>query len=131
MCPFFIGSAAYDVFSKFDFYVKLCYTNNRGYPYIKLTLPTLLIGEKDMEIKTFEARYELVEFCYYIDNTLPNGQISVIELLVNTEDIDFLEQELSNTFAIETDKQIYIYSGYEVSECYEEDNGLVKVVCIK
>ena len=84
-----------------------------------------------MEIKTFEARYELVEFCYYIDNTLPNGQISVIELLVNTEDVDFLEQELSTTFAIETDKQIYIYSGYEVSECYEEDNGLVKVVCIK
>ncbi len=84
-----------------------------------------------MEIKTFEARYELVEFCYYIDNTLPNGQISVIELLVNTEDVDFLEQELSTTFAIETDKQIYIYSGYEVSECYEEDNGLIKVVCIK
>ena len=84
-----------------------------------------------MEIKTFEARYELVEFCHYIDSSNQNGQINVLELLINTQDMEFLEQELSSIFAVETDKQIYVYSGYEVSECYKEDNGLIKVVCIK
>ena len=80
-----------------------------------------------MEIKTFEARYELIEFCHYIDV----NQINVLELLVNTDDISFLEEELSTIFAIETEKQTYVFSGYEVSECYEEDNGLIKIVCIK
>jgi hypothetical protein len=80
-----------------------------------------------MEIKTFEARYELIEFCHYIDI----NQINVLELLVNTDDVSFLEEELSTIFAIETEKQTYVFSGYEVSECYEEDNGLIKVVCIK
>lgn len=80
-----------------------------------------------MEIKTFEARYELVEFCHYID---PN-QINVLELSINSDELDYLENELSNIFAIETEKQTYVFSGYEVSECYKEDNGLTKVVCIK
>ena len=80
-----------------------------------------------MEIKTFEARYELIEFCHYID---PN-QINVLELSVNSDDLDYLENELSNIFAIETEKQTYVFSGYKVSECYKEDNGLTKVVCIK
>ena len=80
-----------------------------------------------MEIKTFEARYELVEFCHYI----ASNQINVLELSVNSDDLNYLEDELSNIFAIETDKQTYVFSGYEVSECYEEDNGLIKIVCIK
>ena len=80
-----------------------------------------------MEIKTFEARYELIDFCHYID---PN-QINVLELTVNTDDMDYLESELTSIFAIETDKQTYVFSGYEVNECYKEDNGLVKIVCIK
>ena len=84
-----------------------------------------------MEIKTFEARYELVEFCYYIDNTNLGNHISVIELLIDTDDIDFLEKELSTIFVVETEKQNYVFSGFEVSECYEDDNGLIKVVCIK
>ena len=80
-----------------------------------------------MEIKTFEARYELVEFCHYIDA----NQVHVLELLINTNDMNFLETELSSIFAIETEKQTYLFSGYEVNECYQEDNGLIKVVCIK
>lgn len=80
-----------------------------------------------MEIKTFEARYELVEFCHYIDS----NQINILELTVNTNDMDYLEGELSNIFAIETEKQTYVFSGYEVSECYKDDNDLIKIVCIK
>ena len=45
--------------------------------------------------------------------------------------MDYLEDELSDIFAIETEKQTYVFSGYEVSECYEDNNGLVKVVCTK
>ena len=84
-----------------------------------------------MEVKTFKSQYELLEFNHYIDNSNPDAQISVIELLLNTKDIEYLEGELSDIFAIETEKQVYVFSGYEVSECYEEDNGLIKVVCIK
>ena len=84
-----------------------------------------------MEIKTFEGKYELVEFCYYIDNSSLGNHISVIELLVDTNDIEFLSTELSSIFVVETEKQHYVFSGFEVSECYEEDNGLIKVVCIK
>lgn len=84
-----------------------------------------------MEVKTFNSQYELLEFNHYIDNSNPDAQISVIELLLNTKDIEYLEGELSDIFAILTDKQAYVFSGYEVSECYEEDNGLIKVVCIK
>ena len=84
-----------------------------------------------MEVKTFKSQYELLEFNHYIDNSNPDAQISVIELLLNTKDIEYLEGELSDIFAIITDKQAYVFSGYEVSECYEEDNGLIKVVCIK
>ena len=84
-----------------------------------------------MEVKTFTAKYELVEFHYYIDNINPDAQISVIELLLSTKDMEYLEDELSDLFAITTDKHTYVFSGYEVSECYKEDNGLTKVVCIK
>ena len=84
-----------------------------------------------MEIKTFKAEYGLVEFCHYIDCTNETNQISVIELLVDTPDIEFLKDELNDIFAIETQQHTYIFSGYEVSECYETDNGLIKVVCIK
>ena len=77
-----------------------------------------------MEVKTFKSQYELLEFNHYIDNSNPDAQISVIELLLNTKDIEYLEGELSDIFAIITDKQAYVFSGYEVSECYEEDNGI-------
>lgn len=84
-----------------------------------------------MEIKTFKAEYRLVEFCHYIDCTNSTNQISVIELLVDTSDIEFLKDELTNIFAIETQQHTYVFSGYEISECYETDCGLIKVVCVK
>ena len=84
-----------------------------------------------MEIKTFKAEYGLVEFCHYIDCTNATNQISVIELLVDTSDIEFLKDELTNIFAIETQQHTYVFSGYEISECYETDCGLIKVVCVK
>ena len=83
-----------------------------------------------MEIKTYEARYNLVEFSLYISPF----QVTVLELLVDPDDdddINYLQTELSSIFAVETEKQTYVFSGYEVIECYEDDNGLIKVVCTK
>ena len=48
-----------------------------------------------MEIKTFKAEYRLVEFYHYIDCTISANPISVIELLVDTSDIEFLKDELT------------------------------------
>ena len=84
-----------------------------------------------MKVKTFKSEYELVEFNHYIDNTNPDTQTNIIELLLNTKDIEYLENELSDIFAVITNKQTYIFSGYNVLEYYEENNGLIKVVCIK
>lgn len=84
-----------------------------------------------MEIKTFKAEYRLVEFYHYIDCTISANPISVIELLVDTSDIEFLKDELTNIFAIEAQQHTYIFSGYEVSEYYQTDDGLIKIICIK
>ena len=84
-----------------------------------------------MKVKTFKSEYELIEFNHYVDNISSDTQISVIEFLLNAKDMEYLEDELSDIFAIVTDKQAYVFSGYEVSECYEDENGLIKVVCIK
>ena len=83
-----------------------------------------------MQIKTFKAEYELVEFSHYIDHS-HDEPVSVIDLIVRTNDIDYLVDELGNLFAIETDRHSYVFSGYEISEYYEVGEGLVKVVCIK
>lgn len=84
-----------------------------------------------MEAKTFQSKYDVVEFHTYITNTADDGCITVIELLLNTNQLDFIEKDFSDIFAIETDKQTYVFSGYEVSEYYPTDDGLVKVICIK
>ena len=80
------------------------------------------------EIIQIKSEYELIEFNHYVDNISSDTQISVIEFLLNAKDMEYLEDELSDIFAIVTDKQAYVFSGYEVSECYEDENGLIKEV---
>ena len=83
-----------------------------------------------MKVKTFKAQYELIEFDHYMDHSYEEP-ISVIDLLLKTNEIDYVKDELETLFAVETDKQSYVFSGYTVNECYEIEDGLVKVVCIK
>ena len=78
-----------------------------------------------MQIKTFKAEYELIEFSHYIDHS-HDEPVSVIDLIVRTNDIDYLIDELGNLFASETDRHSYVFSGYEISEYYEVGEGLVK-----
>ena len=84
-----------------------------------------------MEAKTFQSKYDVIEFHTYIANTTDDSYITVIELLLNTDKLDFIEKDFSDIFVIETDKQTYVFSGYEVSEYYAVDDNTVRVVCTK
>ena len=83
-----------------------------------------------MKVKTFQSNYDITEFHSYITQ-INDDYIHVVELLLNTTELNFIEKDFANIFVIETDKQTYIFSGYEVDEYYTVENGLVKVVCIK
>ena len=84
-----------------------------------------------MELKTLQkTQYHLLEFHHYIDNIENDKIISVLELLIEIDNLNFIP-ELVDTFIITTDNQSYIFSNYEVSEYYTIDENHVKVVCVK
>lgn len=83
-----------------------------------------------MKVKTFKAQYELADFNHYIDHS-HEEPVSVVDLTLRTNDVDYVEDELKDLFAVETGKHAYVFSGYEVAECYEIADGLVKAICIK
>lgn len=83
-----------------------------------------------MTVKTFKAQYELLEFDHYIDHS-HEEPVSVVCLILRTDDIDYIKDELNDLFAVEDNRNAYIFSDYEIAECYELKKGIVKVVCIK
>lgn len=85
-----------------------------------------------MKAKTFEAQYELTDFNLYIDdNNEKNETISVIDFVVESDNIDFVKSEFNNIFVVDTDKVSYLFSDYKISECYEVGENLIRVICIK
>lgn len=85
-----------------------------------------------MDIKTFQNVYDLAEFHYYITTNEKDDCINVLELLLNTNQIDDnIEKDLSNIFIVEAVHHSYVFSGYTILECYITDNGMVKIICIK
>ena len=83
-----------------------------------------------MKVITLYTQYNLIEFHYYIDEVETGEIVSVLELLIKSNDIDTIEENFSKIFAIETDSQSYIFSHYSVSEYYEVDD-CIKVICVK
>lgn len=81
-----------------------------------------------MDIISFQnqIQYKLLEFCYYTDDE----HINVVEMLLDTDNIDLIEQNLSDTFIIDIDGNTFVCSGYNLYEYYPTGNG-IKVVCIK
>ena len=63
-------------------------------------------------------------------NEIGNETVCLLELLVDCSVDEFLEEEFGNVMLIETDEQSYVFSGYSVEEYFEE-NGLLKVICVK
>lgn len=83
-----------------------------------------------MKAKTFEAQYELMEFNHYMDHNEENPT-DVVDFVVESNNIDFIEKEFDNLFVICTDKDFYVFSNYELIECYEVGGGLIRVICVK
>ena len=83
-----------------------------------------------MKVKTFKGQYELVEFDHYMDAN-DGAIVCVLDLLLRTDDIDYVEDELRDIFAVDTDKQSYVFSNYEITDCFLNDVGLVRVICVK
>lgn len=85
-----------------------------------------------MKAKTFEAQYELADFNLYMDNSNDNNEVvTVVDFVVENDNLDFIEKEFSNIFIIETDKTTYLFSDYELIECYSIGEGLIRVICVK
>lgn len=57
--------------------------------------------------------------------------ISVVDFVLESDDIDFIKNEFNNIFMIEGDKLSYLFSGYELTECYKVGDGLIRVICVK
>lgn len=83
-----------------------------------------------MKLKTFRNEYGLLEFNYHIDNSYKTP-INILELLIETKEIDNIKEELSDSFFIETKECTYVYVSFNVEECYLVNNDLLLVVCIK
>ena len=85
-----------------------------------------------MKAKTFEAQYELIEFDLYMDSDNSRKEtISIVELVIKSNDIDFVKEEFNNTFIVEAENLSYVFSGYKLTECYEIGSGLIRAICIK
>lgn len=85
-----------------------------------------------MKAKTFEAQYELADFNLYMDNSNDNNEVvTVVDFVVENDNLDFIKKEFNNIFIIETDKITYLFSDYELIECYSIGEGLIRVICVK
>ena len=83
-----------------------------------------------MKVKTVSTQYDLMEFHHYIDAIDDGEIISILELLIKTDNLESIENNFSGIFAIETDNQSYVFSNYTVSEYYIIDD-CIKVICVK
>ena len=83
-----------------------------------------------MEVITFGAKYELIEFNHYIDHE-SEKTVSVLDIVIKTNALDFIEKEFNNLFIIDTEKTSYVFSDYELTEYYEIGGGLVRIICVK
>ena len=70
-----------------------------------------------------------MEFHHYV--TCANDKVvNMVELLIDCPVDEFVEDDFTSIFMIETDKQTHVFSWYTVDEYYEE-NGLLKVILVK
>ena len=83
-----------------------------------------------MKVKTYEAQYELREFNLYIDHSKEDA-INVADLVIESNDLEFIEKEFNNTFVVDTDKLSYVFSDYELNECYKVGDNLIHIICVK
>ena len=83
-----------------------------------------------MEVKTFGAQYELIEFNHYASHDEENP-IEVLDVVIESNDVDFIEEEFSGLFVVDTKKESYVFSNYKPIEYYEVGSGLIRIICVK
>lgn len=83
-----------------------------------------------MIVKTSNNQYWLVEFNNYIDHSMENT-VSVVDLVVECNDVESIMGEFDDTFIVDTDNLSYIFFGYELIECYAVGGNLIHIVCVK
>ena len=85
-----------------------------------------------MEAKTFESKYKLTDFNLYLrENIDRNETISVVDFVIESDNIDFIEKEFNNIFVINNDKIFYLFSDYKLEECYKIGDWLIRIICTK
>lgn len=82
-----------------------------------------------MHINSFDLRYNLVEFNFYVTH-ITDTTTCILELLINCSIEEFEENGLDRVIIVEDGKKSYVFVGYEVNEYYEEGE-YVRVVCVK
>lgn len=82
-----------------------------------------------MYIKSFNSEYELIEYHHFV-NYVDDRVVNLVELVINCPIEEFVEDDFTSIFIIETDKQTHVFSWYTVDEYYEE-NGYLKVILVK
>ena len=82
-----------------------------------------------MYIKSFNSQYELVEYHHYV-NYADDKVVNLVELIINCPIEQFVEDDFTSIFIIETDHQTHVFSWYTIDEYYEE-NGYLKVILVK
>ena len=83
-----------------------------------------------MEVVTFGAQYELIEFNHYIDHE-SEETVSVLDIVIKTNTLEFIEKDFNILFIIDTEKTSYVFSNYELTEYYKIGGGLVRIICVK
>lgn len=83
-----------------------------------------------MKAKTFGAQYGLIEFNHYMDHE-KDHPTSVVDIIIECNDISYINDEFTHLFIIITEDCSYVFTNYEVIECYEIGGGLVRVICVK
>ena len=84
-----------------------------------------------MKVNTYQKQYNLIEFHCYIDRPDGDECISIVELVIDTNELDYISEDFSNLFVVEAPHHSYVFSNYEVNEFYLTDEGYTKVVCVK
>ena len=73
-----------------------------------------------MEFYTLNEAYPITEFTHYLGTP---ELISVVEIhfdkAVTLDDLEDIDQ--SSTFLIKTNSQVYVFSDYELNECYVDE----------
>ena len=82
-----------------------------------------------MYIKSFNSEYKLIEYHHFV-NYVDDRVVNLVELVINCPIEEFVEEDFTSIFIIETDKQTHVFSWYTVDEYYEE-NGYLKVILVK